>query len=295
MADEETTDSHKEITLTPALTGLFKPTTKLLGEELRLYVKKNIDKFKEHNRERNLQFHLQKINDLVEESVEPIVSEDEDLLKNAEKLLSSLETIQDVDPSEKELSEIWQNLIASLKLGKNVPKHLIDTLKNLSPLEASILIEIQRQESTGFSGRVFRFLGYVVVPVRSQVNIEGADRHYLEVLKDKRLLVKTHLIEYFWGSIAASLAGGYFYYADYASRIEVSRQFDEHLYPLTFAMMFTMIPMMIVMQILVHGMSHGYGRYRLSWLGREILKYAPGNVRKPNKANPADAKNRAAD
>lgn len=287
MAEDKEVDNQKEITLTPALTGLLKPTTKLLGQELKSFVKQNIDKIKEHNRERNLQYHLEKIDDLVQEN-EPInisEGENDNLIKNAEKLLESLETIQDVDPSEKELSEIWQNLVASLRLGKNVPQHLVDALKNVSPLEASILIEINRQETTSVPGRIIRFIGCVVVPVRGQINIEGADRHYLEVLKDKRLLVKTHLVEYFWGALAAFIVAGYFIYSNYYVPSGILDTYVEELFLLMSPIIFLMFLMMILMPIVIHGMSHGYGRYRLSWLGRKILRYAPGNIKRPNKTN----------
>ena len=63
----------------------------------------------------------------------------------------------------------------------------------------------------------------------------------------------------------------------------MSRTFDDSLYPLTFATIFMMFPMMIFMQIVVHGMSNGFGRYKLSWLGKEILKYAPKSTKKTQK------------
>ena len=46
-------------------------------------------------------------------------------------------------------------------------------------------------------------------------------------------------------------------------------------YKLIWFMMLTIFPLMIVVNVLTYGMNHGYGRYKLNWLGREILKYAP--------------------
>ena len=37
-----------------------------------------------------------------------------------------------------------------------------------------------------------------------------------------------------------------------------------------------------LMDTFINVMIYGYGRYKLSWLGREILKYAPVDIVKPN-------------
>ena len=158
-SDQEESVFSKGITLTPALTDLFRPTTKLLGEELRNFAKEKIGAIKERNRDKNLRFHLEKINEIVDRDTRGITqgdTEDDQLLKNAEKLVESLEAVQDIEPSEIELSKIWQNLIASLRIGKNIPQHLITTLKALSPLEASILMEVKAKENVSVSKNIWR-------------------------------------------------------------------------------------------------------------------------------------------
>jgi len=277
-------DLSKGITLTPALTDLFRPTTKLLGEELRTFAKGKIDAIKERNRDKNLKYHLEKVNEIVSskdaEDIDPVI-EDDELLKNAEKLVESLETVQDVDPSAKELSTIWQNLIASLRLGQSVPEHLISVIKTLSPLEASILIRISKREKIGVMSKLWRLFRYVLVPVWDQLEMHGVDKHYLQLLKDKRLLDKTYLIEYFWGSVFVASVSAYLYWQNVVSQRSTS-SFD-YPFPDTGMMFLIMFPLMIAFNVIVFGMTHGYGRYKLSWLGQEILKYAPDEA--PNKAN----------
>jgi hypothetical protein len=296
-SDKEEIIFSKGITLTPALTDLFRPTTKLLGEELRNFAKKKIDTIKERNRDKNLRFHLDEINKIVGKHTDINSEEDrenEQLLKNAEKLLESFEAIQDVEPAEKELSKIWQNLIASLRLGKSIPQHLITTLKALSPLEASILIRIKSKENVGIVKKILNLFKYVIFPVWDQVGVQGADKHYLELLRDKRLLKKTYLAEYFWITIVISIAVAYFYLTQIKTDTSEFLGRDP-LYPII-PSMFMMFPLMIAVNVVAYGMNHGYGRYKLSWLGREILKYAPNEAEnKHNKANSADTKSRAAD
>ena len=175
-----------------------------------------------------------------------------------------------VELAETELSKIWQNLIASLRLGKSIPQHLISTLKALSPLEARILMEVKTKENVGFLKKVWRLFRYVIFPLWDQVEVRGADKHYLQLLKDKRLLEKTYLVEYFWVSIVISIVAAYFYIT-----IPEDTSFRAD-YPPIFVPFMTlmMFPLMIVVNVLAYGMNHGYGRYKLSWLGREILKYA---------------------
>ena len=298
-SEQEETIFSKGITLTPALTDLFRPTTKLLGEELRNFAKKKIDTIKERNRDRNLRFHLDEINKIVGKHTEIPREEDgenEELLKNAEKLLESFEAIQDVEPAEEELSKIWQNLIASLRLGKNIPQHLITTLKALSPLEASILIQIKSKEEAGIFNKIWNLFRYVIFPLWNQVGIQGADKHYLELLRDKRLLKKTYLSEYFWATIVISIAIVYVYLTQWKTdRSEFFGGNSMFPYP-QILMTYLIFPLMIAFNVIAYGMNHGYGRYKLSWLGREILKYAPTKAEnKRNQANAADAKNRAAD
>jgi hypothetical protein len=294
--DLEETISSKGITLTPALTDLFRPTTKLLGKELRDFAKKKIDTIKERNRDKNLRFHLDKINEIVgNKGANANLQEDsenEQLLKNAEKLLESLEAVQDVEPSEKELSEIWQNLIASLRLGKSIPQHLITTLKALSPLEASILMQVKSKEDVGFPTKIFRLFRYVIFPLFGQNEVQGADKHYLELLKEKRLLKKTYLVEYFWVSTVISIVTAYFYITRRVPEGFVSRgEYPSDISILMMLMTLLMLPLMIIVNVLAYGINHDYGRYKLSWLGREILKYAPNEDKnKHNKANSADAK-----
>jgi hypothetical protein len=87
--------------------------------------------------------------------------EDDELLKNAEKLVESLETVQDIDPSEKELSTIWQNLIASLRLGHSIHPQLPSTVKDLTPIEARILLGI-KEKNVGVFFKMWRLFRDII-------------------------------------------------------------------------------------------------------------------------------------
>lgn len=272
--NQEAEGSLKEITLFPFLTELFRPTAKLLGEELRDFTKEKINNIKERKREDNLKFHIGEIGKINQTNASTNNNSNEDpLLKNGTKILESLDAIQDIDQTEEELSKIWQNLIASLCSGQNIPRYIITVLKTLSPLEAKALITLRIEIENNFLFKL-RQLFFIIFFPPYIVHFRHAEtRHYLDVLKDKRLIRKTYLFEYFWIVVILTTSAAYFVALRYG--INAFDKVDMNQF-IQIATLPILLPIIIAFcNILFFILYAGIGRYEITWLGRELLKYSP--------------------
>jgi hypothetical protein len=267
----------------------------MLGKELRNFAQDKISEIKENNRDKNLKYHIEEINKIVlEYSKKTNASnfENENLIKNAEKIVESLETIQDIDPLEKELSLIWQNLIASLRSGQHIPQELISILKTLSPIEAKILMRISSGEELNKINRAFKFLFYLSLPSNNYfIDQMNFDRHYYKSLVNKSLLEKTYIKETLWLLLVITVGGLVFlYYSAQSIGLENFLPFPSfendgfwRIKPWTemvyymFLNCSVMFIWLYTIRIIGASFYLGYGKYRLSFLGRELLKYVSIN------------------
>jgi len=104
--------SLRGVSLTPVFTALFKPSAELLGKELRNTIKEMIDERKTRRREENLQAHIDavriKLSSQTDEPNEATTS----FIEQPELFSEWVENVQEIDPRDVEISNLWQNLLA---------------------------------------------------------------------------------------------------------------------------------------------------------------------------------------
>lgn len=186
----EGTVESKEISLTPALSDLFRPTTKLLGIELRDYVGEKIHDWKNRKRGENLQEHLERIAPEIEANRERRSDAGDELtLEDAEVFEAWSHRVQDIDPNETDMcASLDQLLKAALdrRAGELEIKTIIENLD-------FDMIEILRRRV-----RNNIFVGKVIIYNRN------FDSHAIDKLEKIYLVRKLDMIEEFaeWISYA---------------------------------------------------------------------------------------------
>ncbi|ARR06077.1 hypothetical protein [Vibrio campbellii] len=128
-------DETKEISITPTLTSLFKPTGDYLGEELKNYVQSRVEKAKSSKQSENVQSHLESIRTKATQNDGHLTYHQLDLFEEW------VEGASKVDPDDKLLSEMWQNLLLDSKNSFN-SEIVLDKLKSISSGDAQTLIKV---------------------------------------------------------------------------------------------------------------------------------------------------------
>lgn len=124
----------KEITLFPTITSLLKPTTDYLAEELKETVKSKVEAKKKQKEEENLLSHINSVNEKITSSGKQNVSYEQlDLFSDW------VDSVSKVDPNNKELSQLWQNLLVNASTEKS-SEILITKIKSMSPGQAHALV-----------------------------------------------------------------------------------------------------------------------------------------------------------
>lgn len=141
MSDDSNEDAGatKGMSLTPALTALFKPTTEYLGTELRDGVKATIEGLKKRKRGENLDAHVAAVQERLRDDP-PEGSDAEATLAQLSFFETWVDSVQDIDPAETELSQMWELLLAEAARGTSHMPEVIDALKSLTPFEAKFLL-----------------------------------------------------------------------------------------------------------------------------------------------------------
>lgn len=237
------------ISLTPAITNFFKPTLDLLGIELRDYVKEKIDSWKERKRHENLEAHVSAVN--VELADNNPFNESGPSVYQLSLFEEWAENVRDIDPNDRDLSAMWRNLLIRAAKGERVSEEVRRALKSLSPQEALFIVQFERR-----------------VPVFSLYSglVNDKDRFLANQLLGKGLVEKDYAYPVFFlvsfilaGVIAFSVVG------DAWGGLEIK---------------FIAAGAAVVIAMLGFTMRSGLARWRLSWLGKELLRLvSPQNKR----------------
>lgn len=135
----------KEITIFPTITSLLKPTTDYLAEELKETVKAKVESKKKQKEEENLLSHISSVNDKINSSGKGQVSYEQlDLFSDW------VDSVSKVDPVNKELSQLWQNLLVNAST-ENSSEILISKIKTISPGQAKALVAFADNSKKGLS------------------------------------------------------------------------------------------------------------------------------------------------
>ncbi|HIF6199731.1 TPA: hypothetical protein ACX3IX_004719 [Vibrio parahaemolyticus] len=133
-------EETKEISITPTITSLFKPTGDYLGEELKNYVQSRVEKAKLSKQSENVQNHLESIRTKATNNDSNLTYHQLDLFEEW------VDGASKVDPNDKLLSEMWQNLLLDSKNSFN-SEIVLEKLKNISSGDAQTLIKVFRKKS----------------------------------------------------------------------------------------------------------------------------------------------------
>ena len=151
MSDEDKTKSPgTDISLAPSVTALLKPSADYLGGELREVVKKTTEKLKVATKEKNLKAHI----DAVQKKLEKQPPEAENGFSSVRQLNffdEWAEVTQNIDPADKELSEMWRNLMARAVRQNDAPEEIVEILKKVTPQEALFLSQRFLMPASKFS------------------------------------------------------------------------------------------------------------------------------------------------
>ena len=118
---------------------LVHPLAEMLGQELRDFAASQIDQLKRNRRDRNLSSHIQGVRTRLE--TDPAgQSTASATLKNIKFFQEWSDSVQDVDPEDHLLSDIWEQLFVEMANGRNVEKLLIQKLRQLTSVDAEMLL-----------------------------------------------------------------------------------------------------------------------------------------------------------
>ena len=297
--EEKDTDKGSKPNLVLGLDKLFEPTLELLGKEIRDFIKGKLDNWKEKKKSENIQGHVQKALSspdavLISESRERNSAQ----LADAIKLEEWMKGAENVDPNEPILGKMWQEMLKNVLKGNGPEEYLLKKMRDLSPKEAHLLLILEKKYTRGLKSYPgIHSLFDMMIPEKDVLGKINKDRLYLDMLKDKGLVEKKYLKDILYPTVATIMS---------VSAIEVAFNTLNIKESLS-TMPGTKIPVLLIMYPLIFIFSFiffGFGRYSLTEIGRELVRYAPDinideifNSEKieANKANSADAKSRAAD
>lgn len=133
----------KNISITPALTSLLKPTADMLGTELRDFIQNKIKDLKTKKKAENLREHLRVASEKLSE-----VSTPENInIQQFDLLEDWAESAQNVDPEAKDLASMWQDLLCSLSTKQPNVRLMMEKLKQLDPEDAIVLMKLKNGSS----------------------------------------------------------------------------------------------------------------------------------------------------
>jgi hypothetical protein len=242
--DEEKEESTlKEISLTPLLTAIFKPSAEYIGKELKEYLKSKVEELKENRRENNLKAHIEIVREKIEKTPNPKNIESPTFMQ-LEFFDEWVNCVQDVDPEEVGLSEIWENLLLRASQGNTIHPELLSGVKKLTPKEAKFLAEFEHRVPT------LPFLG-------GYVSLEN--KYLAKSLESKGFLEKDFTFTFiFIPTILFTVYVMYYYFEVVIGRLIPIQYVVALGGGLIFAFALTV--------------KSGFSRWRRSWLGVEILR-----------------------
>ena len=263
MSDKDESSSVKGISHTPVFTALFKPAAEYLGGELREFVKNKLEELKEARRAKNLEAHFSAVRIRITKITSTTSAPSDPSLEQIELFDEWIDGVQDVNPEDQELSELWQNLLARAVIGEDISKEILRVLKTLTPMEAANLLKIHKEGTLTSSNKII-----------------SAEQFYARSLEDKRIIANFFSPQFFliitllFISILLALVAA----------VDITPPSSSDLTPIMLLGDFmdknpissiTFGFMLACLCVLLYSFLSGKHRcWRLSWIGRELVRYA---------------------
>ena len=147
MDDSKQNKQSKDISATPSITALLKPTADYLGEELKEFVKLKVESAKERLKKENLLKHTAEVQKKVEVN-QPV---DEPNIQQLNIFEEWVENVSSINPKDKELSGFWHSLLLNSSNSSGASNILLGKLKELDPEDAVILRKFYVRNNRTFS------------------------------------------------------------------------------------------------------------------------------------------------
>jgi hypothetical protein len=157
-------DPIRQLTLTPALTALVKdvfgPSAKLIGTEIKSYLKERFDDARERRRNENLAKHISAVR-----AVLPKPPPEQVPYERLDMFSEWVDGAQDVDDGDRDLAAMWREILRQIIEGQSVNKSLITVMKEVDAQMAELLLRFRRKrgpmdEILQLFGSVFRLFGF---------------------------------------------------------------------------------------------------------------------------------------
>lgn len=142
MPEIEAPDNIRGFTLLPVITAALMPTAKLLGKELREYVGGSIDRAKERARVANLENHLSRNQERLQNR--PTNEKNLDDASSIELFAKWVDAVQDVDANDPQISKLWDKILEDILQRNPLTDLLLSTLKSLNSSEIRLIMTIKR-------------------------------------------------------------------------------------------------------------------------------------------------------
>ena len=239
----------KEVSLTPFLTNIFKPSAELVGQELKNYLQEKFDTWKEKRRAQNISDHIQKVQEKISLESDESIQQPSNSINQLDLFTEWADGAQNVGADEGVLAKLWQQLLMEIANGNSPDKVLIEKLKGISPEEASLLLKLHEKRS--------------IMP-RSEKEL-----HYLESLEQKSLVASINIIPITvlilgaWCSIMFFAASFKDTFGEYGL-IQSLNNFELWFFGFPLIM-----SVMVGYQMLRKKRMY---KWRLSWMGQELVK-----------------------
>lgn len=243
----------------PLVLAALKPPAEEIGMGLRDIVKE-VFEHKKVRRSQNLQEHIEKVRERITTRVAQMPSflEKKQTLSQLELFADLAEAVQDIDPAETELSQIWQDLMARVALGEDISPDLIHTLKTLSAGEARLLLKLRNKRTLGlFSFPAFQKLSKnELFHARALVNKQLLERSYV-FFTVLILVVCSGLI----------CAGYYLYVAKSWHWVALSAKSERRQLVLEYLAIPTCVAAVLLFQ------ARHFIKWQLSWVGKDLTGF----------------------
>lgn len=294
--DTEGESLLKEVTLTPLLTAIFKPTARYLGEELRELVREPIERWKTQKKDQFLRAHIEQVRTRVHEHRSSFPQQQTTASKQADFFSEWAEAVENINPADEDLSQIWQDLMARVACGEEISAELMRALKTLTPGEAQFLMKLRR--GPRWSGLLHMRWLFIIfdraladsLPHHSKRNSRGLgkmlyrrDLFYARTLEEKQLVERSGIHTFFLvfpAIIAAIYWLSHYLARDYSGKISLSdTNFEILTFPLIGSSLLIIVMFFISKQVI---------RWKLSWLGFELtqITFQSHNRRRDNSDSP---------
>lgn len=268
------TDPIKQLTLTPAFTALVKdvfgPSAKLLGTELKSYLKEKFDDARERRRSQNLSKHFEAVRTSMQKPPScEIPYEQIDIFSEW------VEGAQDVSDDDPELAHMWRELLREIVQGQPITKSLLAVMKQVDSRMAGILLRFRQRHKTRDAEMLLFLKTLSFFGLRGVRRFRGENLFHAKRLESLGLLDRdySHIVNSIFFVLAFAVATYYgFEYLTLHQFTEPMNGFEKWATGVNGK--FEIISSFVIVLIVNIRSAISRTAFRLTWTAEQLLTYA---------------------